>query len=150
MVKINIINDWWPNIKKKKTCDAHQRPCVSMEIQWTLSYLTPLQFEKPLLYEHFAQSLDFQQGVWILGGEVLQSKLTFHDLTILEAPVLKSGRDGGGYRKLYAIWHNNTQRWRPENALIIHLLNKHTLDFQYIFVPLIWKTSEICVPLICV
>ena len=29
-------------------------------LQWTLSYLTPLQFEKPLLFEHFSQSLDFQ------------------------------------------------------------------------------------------
>ena len=31
-----------------------------LHLQWTLSYLTPLQFEKPLLFEHFAQSLDFQ------------------------------------------------------------------------------------------
>ena len=57
-----------------------QRVTPKRRLQWTLSYLTPLQFEKPLLFEHLAQSL----------------------------------------------------------------------DFQYIFVPLIWKTSEICVPLICV
>ena len=29
------------------------------KIQWTLSYLKLLQFEKPLLFEHFPQSLDF-------------------------------------------------------------------------------------------
>ena len=61
---------------------------------------------------------------WSASEQIDISRL---DITILGAPVLKSGRARGGYRKLYAFWHNNTQWWRPANALIIHLLNKHTL-----------------------
>ena len=55
-------------------------------IQWTLSYLTPLQFEKPLLFEHFAQSLDFQY-IFVHGWQGNDNK-HFPSLTYTPGPLL--------------------------------------------------------------
>ena len=53
------------------------------------------------------------------------------------------------FQKRFSITHRGGLPLQFEKPLFVEHFAQ-SLDFQYIFVPLIWKTSEIFIPDICV